>query len=59
MDFYAPKKKPEVTHYENKERLPGKWHKEDKKKIGKRKGEARDLVPIQKKLDAILKKLSK
>jgi hypothetical protein len=59
MDFYAPKKKPEVTHYENKERLPGKWHKEDKKKIGKRKGGPQDLVEIQKKLDYILKKLGK
>lgn len=67
MDFYAPKKKGERIPFDKREYLPGKWHKEDKKKISKgeskEKNKAINVVPslieIQKKLDKALKKLQK
>jgi hypothetical protein len=59
MDPRAPKKKGERIPFEKREYLPGKWRKEDKKKIGKSKNRPEDKIEIQKKLDAALKKLRK
>jgi hypothetical protein len=59
MDSRAPKKKGERIPFEKREYLPGKWRKEDKKKIGKSKTRPEDKIEIQKKLDAALKKLRK
>jgi hypothetical protein len=59
MDPRAPKIKSERTLFENKENPSGKWHKEDKKKIGKSKTRPEDKVNIEQKIKAALKKLRK
>jgi hypothetical protein len=59
MDPRAPKKKGERIPFEKREYLPGKWRKEDKKKIGESNTRPEDKIEIQKKLDAALKKLRK